>query len=159
MTAVNKPLGAWSEDAKGKVDEMRVLLAKTRGAGLAAPQVGWNVQLFILSIAGKEGETRERVIFDPSMTPMGTRVSMEEGCLSFPKMRATIQRYERVSLIGQTQEGPIDELLTGFEAQAVQHEMDHLAGLLYIERMSPADRQINAPVLRQLEADWKRKNS
>lgn len=157
LTAVNKPLGAWTQEAKEKVEEMRLLLSKTNGAGLAAPQVGWNVQLFILSIAGKEGETQERVVFDPSMTPLGSKEPMEEGCLSFPHMWATLQRHERVSLTGQTPEGPIDEVLTGFEAQAVQHEMDHLSGMLYIERMTPADRQRNAPIIRQLEEDWKRR--
>lgn len=157
LTFPNKPIGNWSAEAQTQVDEMRLLLARTsNGAGLAAPQVGWNVQLFILSIAGKEGETRERVVFDPVMTPIGGMVPMEEGCLSFPKMWATIQRFDRIRLQGKTPEGPLDEILIGFEAQAVQHEMDHLAGVLYIEKMTPADRQKNALILRQLENDWKR---
>lgn len=157
LTAPNAILGAWSEDSAKKVEEMRSLLSRIRGAGLAAPQVGWNVRLFILSIAGKGSETLERVVFDPKMTPLGTKVPMEEGCLSFPGMWATIERYDRVRLEGKTPDGPIDEVLIGFEAQAIQHEMDHLEGMLFIERMTPADRQKNAPVLRQLEEQWKRR--
>lgn len=157
LTAPNSQLGAWSEESAGKVDEMRSLLTRTRGAGLAAPQVGWNVRLFILSIAGKGSETVERVVFDPVVTPVGDKMPMEEGCLSFPSLWATIDRFDRVRLEGKTPEGPIDELLIGFEAQAVQHEMDHLNGLLFIERMTPADRQKNAPALRQLEEQWKRR--
>jgi peptide deformylase len=159
LTFPNKPLGTWSAAAQAQVEEMRLVLSRTNGAGLAAPQVGWNVQLFILSISGKEGETRERVVFDPVMTPIGENVSMEEGCLSFPDMWATIQRFDRVQLVGKTPEGLLDEILIGFEAQAVQHEMDHLAGILYIEKMTPADRQKNALAIRQLEENWHRRRS
>lgn len=159
LTSLNKALGAWSEEAARKVEEMRRVLSGVRGAGLAAPQVGWNVQLFILSLKNSEGEMKERVIFDPIMTPMGVKAPMNEGCLSFPYVFATIYRYEQVRLMGKTPEGPIDEILTGFEAHAVQHEMDHLDGLLFIEKMSAADRKINAPFIKQLEDDWKRRKN
>lgn len=155
LTQTNKLLGVWSPDAAAKVEEMRKLLAEVGGAGLAAPQVGWNVRLFILSMAGGEGETSERIVFDPTLTLIGDKIPMEEGCLSFPKMSATIERYERVRLIGKTSEGELDEVLIGFEAQAAQHEMDHLDGVLYIERMTPADRKKNAHVIRELEKRYR----
>lgn len=136
---------------------MRALLSRVHGAGLAAPQVGWNVELFILSIPDSSGKARERVIFDPIMTPIGVKKPMEEGCLSFPGMFGAIPRYDKVQLVAKTPEGPIDEVLVGFEAHAVQHEMDHLAGILFIEKMTPADRQNNAAAIRQLEDDWKRR--
>jgi peptide deformylase len=157
LTATNKALGEWSTEAASKVAEMRRLLAQVRGAGLAAPQVGWNVKLFILSIPSKEGESRERIIFDPIMTPIGPKAPMNEGCLSFPFIFATIYRYESVRLVGKTPEGSIDEVVTGFEAQAVQHEMDHLDGILFSEKMMAADRKINAPLIQKLEEDWKRR--
>lgn len=157
LTFPNNLLGTWSEESAKKVEEMRFLLMKTNGAGLAAPQVGWNVRLFILSIAGNKGETLERIVFDPVMTLLGSKVRMEEGCLSFPHVWATIERYDRVRLEGKTPDGPLDEILVGFEAQAIQHEMDHLDGILFIERMTPADRQKNAPAIRELEELWKRR--
>lgn len=152
----NAPLSAWSVETERKVEEMRLLLSRVHGAGLAAPQVGWNVQLFILSIP-EEGGKKERTIFDPVMTPIGATRLMDEGCLSFPEIFGAISRYDSVRLIAKTPEGPIDEVLSGFEAHAVQHEMDHLNGILFIEKMTPADRQRNAAAIRQLEEDWKRR--
>jgi peptide deformylase len=77
---------------------------------------------------------------------------MMEGCLSFPKIFAPVPRWTHARLTGKTPDGPIDEIFTGLAAQAVQHEMDHLDGILFIEKMSPADRQRIAPQLRELAA-------
>jgi peptide deformylase len=156
LTAPNSMLGAWSENSSKKVEEMRSLVTRVGGAGLAAPQVGWNVRLFILSIAGNQGETRERVVFDPQITLLGERALMPEGCLSFPNVYGHIERSVRVRLVGETPEGRIDEVLSGFEAQAAQHEMDHLEGILFIEKMTPAERRQNAPFIRELEENWRR---
>ncbi len=152
----NEPLKGWSSQAEQQVREMRELLAQVRGAGLAAPQVGWNVQLFILQAAGSGAETRERVIWNPVMTPLGNYKLMEEGCLSFTGIFARIPRYDRIRLVAETLDGPVDEVLFGFEAHAVQHEVDHIEGILFIDKMSPADRQLNAPLLRQMEERWKK---
>jgi peptide deformylase len=72
-------------------------------------------------------------------------------------MDAKIDRHEAVKLIGKTPEGVLEQEFTGFEAQAIQHEMDHLDGILYIERMTQADRLRNSLVLRGLEERWKRR--
>lgn len=152
----NEAVKAWSPDMEAKVRQMSDLLSRVRGVGLSAPQVGWNIQLFILKAAGVEGETCERVIWNPTMTPIGNLKLMDEGCLSFVDIFASIPRYDRVRLVGSTPEGPIDEILLGFEAHAVQHEMDHLAGTLFIDKMSPKDRQLNALLLRGMEDNWRR---
>lgn len=155
LTAKNASLSGWTEEAAAKVEEMRTVLAKVDGVGLAAPQVGWNVKLFIIELFDKEnGEQIERVIFNPAIKHMGSLVPMKEGCLSFPGVWATIKRYERVELIGTTPEGPIDEVLTGFSAQAAQHEMDHLDGILFIERMTAADQKFHEKYLRDAEESW-----
>lgn len=128
------------------------------GAGLAAPQVGWNVRLFVLA-APAVGDTKAacRIVWNPQVETSGELVPMREGCLSFPKVFAEIRRWTRVRLMGQTPEGPIDEMFADFGAQAVQHEMDHLDGVLFTERMSEADRRLNRPLLKALEerAKWK----
>jgi peptide deformylase len=84
---------------------------------------------------------------------------MPEGCLSFPGMNAIIQRHEEVRLVGEAPEGHVDEVLEGFNAQVVQHEMDHLEGILFVDRMTPADLRRNALALRGLEERWKRRPS
>jgi peptide deformylase len=158
LTFPNKTLGAWSEDSAKKVDQMWVVLARTRGLGLAAPQIGWNVKLFILSIPQPGGGKKEQVIFDPVMEPAGVTKMMDEGCLSFPMMFGSILRYDSVRITGMTTDGPMDEVVTDLEAQAVQHEMDHLNGILYIEKMTPADRKRNASAIRELEESWRRQH-
>lgn len=158
LTFPNASLGGWSEDTAKKVEQMRGVLLRSRGAGLAAPQVGWNVRLFILSIPQVGGGKKERVIFDPIMEPAGSTKLMEEGCLSFPMMFGSIMRYDSVRITGMTPEGPIDEIVTDLEAQAVQHEMDHLNGILYIEKMTPADRKRNAFAIKELEENWRKQH-
>lgn len=158
LTAKNLPLELWTEETASKVEEMRKVLGRVDGVGLAAPQVGWNVKLFILELFDKEkGEQIEGVIFNPAIKHMGSLVPMKEGCLSFPGMWATIKRYERVELLGMTPEGPIDEVLTGFLAQAAQHEMDHLDGILFTERMTAADRKLHEKYLEEAELAWERR--
>lgn len=151
-------LGSWSPEISQKVDQMKAVLLRSRGVGLAAPQIGWNVRLFILSMPQKDGVKKERVIFDPVMEPAGGTKLMDEGCLSFPMMFGSIMRYDRVRIMGMTPDGPIDELVADLEAQAVQHEMDHLNGILYIEKMTPADRKRNAVMIRELEENWRKQH-
>lgn len=158
LTFPNASLGAWSEDSANKVEQMRGVLLRSRGAGLAAPQVGWNVRLFLLSIPQEGGGKKERVIFDPVMEPAGGQKLMDEGCLSFPMMFGSIMRYDSVRITGMTPEGPVDEIVTNLEAQAVQHEMDHLNGILFIEKMTPADRKRNAFAIKELEEQWRKQH-
>lgn len=158
LVSKNVPISAYDADVAAQVREMFSVMASLDGAGLAAPQVGWNVKLFILGVPGpKDGEAIQRVVWNPSIQTSGDLVLMEEGCLSFPGIFAKVPRWTRTRLVGQTPEGPIDEVFTGFAAQAVQHEMDHLEGLLFIEKMSPADRQRVAPALRELAARQSKK--
>lgn len=151
LTARNKPLEAYTPTVAAHVREMFGIMGHAEGAGLAAPQVGWNVRLFIMGAAGPyDREAVERVVWNPSIETSGDLVPMEEGCLSFPYISGKVARWTRTRLIGQTPDGPIDEVFTGFAAQAIQHEMDHLDGLLFIEKMSPADRRRIAPQLHEL---------
>lgn len=114
--------------------------------------------LFILSVPTDGTGKRERVIFDPVMTPIGATRPMDEGCLSFPGIFGSIPRYHSLHIVGKTPEGPIDEEVDGFEAHAVQHEMDHLNGILFTEKMTPADLKLNATFIHQMEANWHRQH-
>ncbi len=151
LVAKNQRIEAWTPDIAAQVAEMRKVMDQADGIGIAAPQVGWNVRLFILGVPGpKDGETVHRVVWNPEVETSGDMVPMMEGCLSFPGIRAPIPRWTRARLRGRTPEGVIDEVFAGIGAQAVQHEMDHIDSLLFIEKMSPADRMRIAPVLREL---------
>ena len=148
LTEHNRPIDALSSEDLLKVEEMFGVMARSDGLGLAAPQVGWNVRLFILGF-----EAREPLIFwNPKIELVGEKQLMTEGCLSFPGISVPVSRALRVRLLAETPNGPVDLMTAGLAAQAVQHEMDHVDGKLFIEHLSPEDRARIEPVLAELRA-------
>jgi|AACY02.16.fsa_nt_gi peptide deformylase len=126
---------------KNNIAEMKTILAKD-GVGLAATQVGWSVQLFMLCI-NEVGETVEPQIFvNPKIKKWSThRIKMEEGCLSAPGLWLKLARPSEVvwtytDLAGKRHE----KHSTGFYARAVQHEIDHLNGRMFLTRATPAQK-------------------
>jgi len=119
-------------------DTMRAL----DGAGLAAPQIGVGLQV---AVFGVERNPRYpdaepvpyTVLINPVLTPLGEEMEEGwEGCLSVPGMRGLVPRYQRVRYQGRDPYGkPIDHSVSGFHARVVQHECDHLAGILYPMRI------------------------
>ncbi len=124
------------------ITDMRDTMASLNGAGLAAPQIGVNLQVVIF---GLEENSRypdaESVPFTILVNPKLTPVSddMEdgwEGCLSVPGMRGLVPRYKKLRYQGFDETGKkIDRTVSDFHARVVQHECDHLAGILYPMRI------------------------
>ncbi|WP_456787473.1 peptide deformylase [Cellulomonas sp. P5_C5] len=116
------------------------------GVGLAAPQLGLPVAIAVLedpgSLSEEHAEVREReplpyrVLVNPRYTPVGDeRVSFYEGCLSVVGYQAVVARARHVHLTGTDEQGDaVDEIVGGWSARIVQHETDHLAGTLYLDR-------------------------
>jgi len=140
-------------DGQLSTDELADLVALMRrtmhaapGVGLAAPQIGLPVAIAVLEDAGLgDGEVaaaRERaplpfrVIVNPRYVPLDAeRVSFYEGCLSVNGYQAVVARARRVHLVGFDEGArPLDEVVTGWSARIVQHETDHLGGILYLDR-------------------------
>jgi peptide deformylase len=120
-------------------EEMLRLMKEAHGVGLAAPQVGEGIRVFVASATGEIEDAM--VCLNPKVEPFGAPVEMEEGCLSVPGIRRDIRRSEGVrlrwtGLDGKAQEDEFHGLL----ARIIQHESDHLDGILFFERMSEADR-------------------
>ena len=108
------------------------------GVGLAAPQVGWNASLFIASPYGRaRHNTHGKIFINPSIKGLGNTVKAQEGCLSFPGVFAEVERNERVRICYDDMErnGIIEEY-SGFMARIIQHEFDHLNGILFIDRLT-----------------------
>jgi peptide deformylase len=143
-----------SEEIRALVRAMIESMHESQGVGLAAPQVGRSLRIFV---ASETGEIEDAIAFlNPRVEPFGPTSSFEEGCLSFPDIRAPIVRPERVRVVYQDLEGnerraEFDELM----ARIVQHEYDHLEGVLFIERMTPADRLRIRPDLKTLEEQFR----
>lgn len=125
------------------VADMFETMEDATGAGLAAPQVHVPLRLFVFRVAGRPAETDDdhpidnTVLINPEVEPLGAeRVMRWEGCLSIPGLRAAVPRWARVRYRGVDLEGrPITAEIGGFHAGVVQHEQDHLDGILYPMRM------------------------
>ena len=112
------------------------------GAGLAAPQIGVGLQVVVFGIDHNprypDAEAvPQTVLINPVLTPLGNEIEEDwEGCLSVPGLRGVVPRYARLRYQGYDQFGnPIDRSVGGFHARVVQHECDHLIGVLYPMRI------------------------
>jgi len=123
------------------VADMSDTLADAGGVGLAAPQVHVSLRVVIYFLPGERTKTGDamplRVLINPVITPVGEgRVAAWEGCLSVPGLRGVVSRPETVRLQAQGLDGSTtDETVSGFHARVLQHECDHLDGVLYPQRM------------------------
>lgn len=130
------------------------LIYQARGIGLAAPQVGWSVRLFIIDVDGDlHGE---KVFINPVITEEVGELNKEEGCLSFPGIMGKVVRAQRIKAQAYTLKGQKIEIeAEGLAARAWQHEIDHLNGCLFIDKMSPASRLAISHQLKEFERSYK----
>ena len=124
------------------IQNMAETLEDAGGVGLAAPQVFTPLRLFIYQVPPARADDDEAVplsaVINPVITPLSDEVELGwEGCLSIPGLRAAVPRLQHIRLTGFDAAGePIDKTISGFHARVVQHETDHLNGILYPMRMS-----------------------
>ncbi|MCK9511747.1 MAG: peptide deformylase [Pigmentiphaga sp.] len=125
------------------VSDLRDTMRAANGAGLAAPQIGVNLQLVIFGSHEQNPRYPDRplvpptVLLNPVILPLGSEEEEDwEGCLSVPGLRGLVPRWKHIRYQGFDVHGkPIDRMAEGFHARVVQHECDHLVGKLYPMRM------------------------
>ena len=143
LLAVAEPVGEFgSPELKNLLNDMRDTMRDLNGAGLAAPQIGVGLRVVIF---GFEENPRYpdadpvpfTILINPSLTPLDETLDEGwEGCLSVPGMRGLVPRYRELRYTGFDAEGnPIDRTVRDFHARVVQHEVDHLDGILYPRRI------------------------
>lgn len=147
-----------------KVRDMFPVMYEEKGIGLAAPQVGWNVRLFVMNVSGEPED--ELVLVNPEVVERDGSALMEEGCLSLPEIRGKFARPARIKVRARTVAGATLHAATdlskvtlqdseieadGLVARCIQHELDHLDGVLIIDKFSPAKKQSIKARLRELE--------
>ena len=153
------------------IDDMFETMHAASGIGLAAQQVGRALQLTVLDLRGVKDRpsTLERdgkpadvdafmplVLINPQVTPVGPPVPGAEGCLSFPEIFEEISRPETVEVTALNRDGQSFSFKAGgLLARAIQHETDHLNGILFIDRMALKDKQAIKPQLDSLQAATK----
>ena len=122
--------------------DMRETMEHLNGAGLAAPQIGVGLQVVIFGVASnprypQAEEVPDTVLINPRLTPLSEEMEDDwEGCLSVPGLRGVVPRYARLRYQGFDEKGArIDRSVSGFHARVVQHECDHLLGILYPMRI------------------------
>lgn len=138
-----KPVEQFDGALQRLIGNMVETLYAAPGLGLAAPQVGESRRLFVYDLSVHEGKHPLVVVINPEIIETSGKIVDDEGCLSVPHYRERVSRPTRVVLHGLDREGKeIDLVGEGLTARLFQHEMDHLNGMLFIDRLSSLKRDI-----------------
>lgn len=131
------------------VKKMKDIMIDNNGVGLAGPQVGVSLRLFVISVDGtKENAT---AYINPVIEPSGSKVTCEEGCLSLPGIFTKIKRQEKCTVTATDINGQkFTEEADGLKARALQHEYDHLEGITLAEKMGSAAKIVHRRQLKKL---------
>ncbi len=136
-----KPEEIRSEEIVRLVETMAITMDEYDGVGIAGNQVGEDLSVFVMGLP--KGTKRHpdgielTVVFNPVIKPIGDEFEEDwEGCLSVPELRGLVKRHAKLELSGHGLDGkPFKKMYEGFPARVVQHETDHLNGLVYLDRM------------------------
>ncbi len=160
-----------TDEIQQLIADMFATMYAARGVGLAAQQVGHALQLTVIDVRGVKDRPSQLwlqgheadvasfmplVLINPTVKPIGKPVKGAEGCLSFPEIYAEIERPDEVDVIAQNERGESFSFRAGgLLGRAIQHETDHLHGILYIDRMSSATLDEVKEDLAKLQAETK----
>lgn len=146
----SEPVRTFDQRLKALAERMLQLMRDHKGVGLAAPQVGHNIRLFVMNPTGEPGD--DRVYVNPELFDLEGDEEGEEGCLSLPGLNARIWRGKAAKLRAQDLDGNvIEDIQSGFIPRVWQHEIDHLNGTLITDRMGPVARMAARRILKELE--------
>ena len=137
------PVGRVTEEVRALAADMLETMYAAPGRGLAGPQVGAMLRLFVMDTDWKEGARAPRVFIDPEVLELSAEtVEMEEACLSIPEVTVAVTRPTSLRLAWTALDGSRHEArLDGVAARCALHELDHLDGLVHFDRLSPEARQ------------------
>jgi len=142
-----EPVVAWDASLQKLVDDMTQTMYGAHGAvGLAASQIGVTARVIILDVSSKTSRSDYKVLINPVILQSSRKKQMREGCLSFPEYLASVKRATRLTFTALDRDQELKTYtVSGLEAIAVQHEIDHLDGVLMIDRIT------------SLKTDWIRR--
>lgn len=134
------------------VEEMWASMYAAHGIGLAAPQIGVSKRITVIDVNFKEKPEEKLVLINPEIIEREGKQFEEEGCLSLPEIRDKVQRSARVKVRAQDVNGKFFEAEgTELLSRAIQHEIDHLDGILFIDRISALKRDLAKRKIRKLQ--------
>jgi peptide deformylase len=145
------PVGEVTPEIRDLIEAMFATMYVEEGVGLAAPQVGRSLRVFVIDLEEEDRPRVKMAFVNPVIVEHSSDTNVgEEGCLSIPTLRADVKRATRVVVEALDADGkPFRLEAEGLLARAVQHEQDHLDGILFLDRLGPITRRL-------LEAKWKR---
>ncbi len=148
------PVEEITDETRALVAEMFETMEREEGVGLAAPQIGRSIRLFVV----KADDGVERAFINPQIVATSQETCVfEEGCLSIPKYYEEVERPERITIQARNEKGRRFTLdAEGFLARVIQHEYDHLEGILFIDRIAPTKKaKIEQKFQKQAEKESK----
>lgn len=150
LSKKSEPVEQINEDIRRLVDKMTDIMFKNKGVGLAAPQAGVPLRLFIISLDGVRENVR--VYVNPTITPEGELEAIDEGCLSVPGIYTKIRRYTKCEVTATDLDGnEFTEKADGLYARALQHEYDHIEGITIVNRMGQPAKIVHRKQLKKLQ--------
>jgi peptide deformylase len=136
---------------------MRETMIEADGAGLAANQVGDLRRIIVVNFGESDTTEDVRILLNPEITSREGTARMVEGCLSLPGIEEEVERASRLSIRYLNLAGEIEEVeVSGLHSAIIQHEIDHLDGVLFIDRISPLRRQLLKGALRKISRGSKK---
>jgi peptide deformylase len=141
LRKVSSPVETFDDGLQELIDDMFETMYDVKGVGLAAPQVGINLRLSVIDVAGDKKDPI--VIINPEIIESVGEIAYQEGCLSVPGAYDTVRRAEKVTVRALDRHGnEFERSAEGLLAECFQHEIDHLNGRLYIDLLSPLKRKL-----------------
>lgn len=147
-----------TEDLHRLIDDMFETMYANGGLGLAAPQIGVMKRVTVIDISSGKDPSKKIILINPTITDMKGTQRGEEGCLCFPGFMEQVTRSMTVSVAATNSAGATYQMQgEGILARALQHEIDHLNGILFIRRMSSLKRELIRHKIRKMlrTGDWK----
>jgi len=152
-----KPVSSIDKKLHLQIGEMMGLMYEAKGLGLAAPQVALPFQLLVMNITGDPTKPEcEEVFLNPTIVERRGIVDDEEGCLSFPGLYQKIRRAKTIKIHAYDLKGQtVERVVSDLEARAWQHEIDHLNGILFIDKMGPIAKLTSRSSVKNFEREFR----
>jgi peptide deformylase len=145
---------AMREKLPALLKDMWATMYSVRGVGLAAPQIGLNIRLSIIDVK-PDGKSKRLVLINPEIVKLEGSLNDEEGCLSVPGVYAKVSRAQRATIRALDEKGqPYEMTGEGLLARAFQHEIDHLDGKLFVDRLEFTHKLRVMSVIKDVKPTW-----
>jgi peptide deformylase len=154
LSQPGEPVTEFNDELRKLVADMFETTYASQGIGLAAPQVGVSKRLTVIDLSVGKNPAEKLVVINPEIISSEGKLYEEEGCLSFPDIREKVVRSAKVRIRAQDENGKWFEM-DGEDllSRCLQHEIDHLNGVLFIFRMSALKRNLNLRKIRKMQAE------